>query len=180
VSRLPVEELALEGLGPVAPERADGADRLLGSRGALPERNADYLELLLQPSDPHAQNRAAPGEYVERGEILGHVRRVPLREDHDARGQAELLGDGGGVGEGEDRIRDGRVRLPRHPSVFGVGIAGAVLGWDHHVLRGPDGFDADRVGGPDHHFEDLGSGKGADVCVEEAELHAGPPGARGA
>src|SRR5207247_2514532 len=76
------------------------------------ERDAEGVELLLQPPDPDAEDRAPAGEHVERRHLLRDVDRMALREDQDAGGEAQLLGHRCGEGERQDRVGDGHVSGP--------------------------------------------------------------------
>src|SRR5205807_4031368 len=62
LERRPAEEAARERLRRVAPERADRGDGFARPRRALGERDAERVELLLQPADADAEDRAAAGQ----------------------------------------------------------------------------------------------------------------------
>jgi len=51
---------------------------------------ADELDLV--PADPDPEPEPAAAQHVERRRLLGYQRRLPLRQDQDPDGKADLLG----------------------------------------------------------------------------------------
>ena len=83
---------------------AEQLDLLLlpGAAGCkvLPER----LVLDVVPADPDSEAKPAAGQEVNIGSLACHERSLALREDQDAGGEADPLGDGGQVGEHYERV----------------------------------------------------------------------------
>ena len=94
---------------------------------------------------PEAEPAAA--EHVDLGRLLGHERRLPLRQDQDAGGQRDAGGDGREVRHQRQRlVDDGLVRVGRQRRV-GVELrigAQDVVGHEEvvgaHRLHGLDEF----------------------------------------
>ena len=61
------------------PQGPHGGDRLLGPLAPPLERDAQGLELLLQPADADPEGHPAGGEVVEGGQLLGQDQRIALR-----------------------------------------------------------------------------------------------------
>ena len=72
------------------------------------EIHAEPLELDLVPADADAQPEAALAQCIERGRLLGHQRRLALRQDQHAGGELDLLGHAGQEGEEHEGIVIGR------------------------------------------------------------------------
>src|SRR2546426_577186 len=81
-------------------------DASVRSRGALLERDADDVELLLQPSDADAEHGSAAGQDVERGDLLRQHHRIALWQDQDAGGQADRRGPRANPCQPDERIGD--------------------------------------------------------------------------
>src|SRR5437870_2603094 len=65
------------------PERAHQANRLVGAPAAALELDADKVELVLVPAHPDAEGEAAPGELLQRRDLLREVHRVVQWDEHD-------------------------------------------------------------------------------------------------
>ena len=87
-------ELAVVRRLALVPELAEHGDVVVGPLAALGERDADGVELLLEPADADAELDPSLGEVVEGGDLLGDEDRVALREDQDAGAEADRAGGG--------------------------------------------------------------------------------------
>jgi hypothetical protein len=166
-----LEEAPLERLRLVLPQRADGAHRLRRARAALLERDAERVELLLQPADADAEDGAAARQHVERGDLLGDVERVALRQDQDAGGDLDRRRDGGDVGERQQRVGQRQVLRGRNASAAVVRVRRLVADRDHDVLHRPQRLDAGRLGRTGEVGERIGEGERAGVGEGQSELH---------
>ena len=92
----------------LGPQRLHEAHLLLGALAAGVEVHAQALELDLVPADADAQAEAALAQRVEAGRLLGHQRRLALRQDQHAGGKADLARDAGQEGEQHEGIVIGR------------------------------------------------------------------------
>ena len=99
------------------------------------EVHAEALELDLVPADADAQPEAALAQRVERGGLLGDQRRLALRQDQHAGGEADLLRDARQEAEQHERI------------VIGGGVRAALAG------RDLVGIDAEHMVGRDEIVE---------------------------
>jgi hypothetical protein len=86
------DERAVERRPLVFPERAHRAEVLGGPSPASLHRDPDCLHLGLEVADAHPEGEPSARDDVEAGELLGENHRVALRQDHDARGEADPLG----------------------------------------------------------------------------------------
>ena len=86
------------------PDRAHQRDAFVHAAAALVERGAECGELGSEPADAGAQDEAAVGEVLQRGEFLRQRDRMAHRQHEDGGAETHALGDGGDPGEGEDRL----------------------------------------------------------------------------
>src|SRR5580704_6288910 len=74
----------------LGPQRLHEAYLFLGTLAARMEIRAQPLELDLVPADADAEAKAALAQRIEAGRLLGHQRRLALRQDQHARGKPHL------------------------------------------------------------------------------------------
>ena len=125
------------------PQLAQQLDLVVEAAGPVAERRAERLVLHVVPAGADAEDQSATRQQVDLGGLLGHERRLPLRE-HEHPGR-QL--DRGGVG-GEEPEQDERL-VERVVLVVGAGqrrIAVGVVGAEHVVVGGQPG-EAERLGG---------------------------------
>jgi len=97
----------------VAPVRAQQPDGLVHPGAARREILAERLVLGFLPADTDAQAHAAARQRVERAHLLGHQRRMPLRQHEHLGAERHARGDGREVRERHQGLEDrhgGRVR----------------------------------------------------------------------
>src|SRR5579864_2647488 len=133
-----IEVLAVEAGYILAPQGTHRGDRLVGARAALMEVQAERVELLLEPAAADAQDDAAARKHVERGDLLGDVERMALRENQDAGGEPDAAGDRGGVGERQQRVGNRDVLSAGDLAAARVWVGRLVVVRDDHVLDGPE------------------------------------------
>ena len=97
------------------PGRLPRGQVLVEQRAAVGEGDAERAVLGLVPADGGEDDEAAPGEEVERREILREQQRVPERRDDRGRGEPERRRRGGDRREEDERAR------PRHRRVLVAG-----------------------------------------------------------
>src|SRR3989454_10948829 len=98
----------------LGPEDADRLQVLGGDGAAVLERDAERAELRLDVTAPEAGDEPPTGDQVERRERLREQHRVVVREDEDARAQAEAARVRGHVRERDQRVEEGRLRRRGH------------------------------------------------------------------
>ena len=100
-------ELAVELDGLLGPDRLQAGEELVGAAAALVEGHADRVVLVARPADAEPDVEAAPGDLVQRGELLRqHDRRV-VGHDEDARAQTDARRHARHERERDHRIRHG-------------------------------------------------------------------------
>src|SRR5262249_12935781 len=82
-------------------------DLLLAAPAAIAEILVEGRELDLVPADADAEPEPSAREYVERGRLLRHQRRLPLRQDQD-------------LGREMDLARDAREEREQHEAVVEI------------------------------------------------------------
>ena len=163
-------ELAAKVHDRLGPQRAQHGDLLRAAAAAIVEGLVEGLELDGVPAhaDPKAQPAAA--EDVDLGRLLGHERRLPLREDQDAGGQREPGGDGGEVRHQRQRLVDhGLVRVG---SQRGVGVELRI--GPQHVVRDEEVVEAHRL----HVADELADGPDVGPALRLGKDDAGLHGSR--
>src|SRR5215831_17880597 len=88
----------------VLPGRAQCPQVVVGQLPALPERDAECVELLDRPADAHPEDQASPADFVEIGGHPGGQQRVPVRHDQDRRPEPDRAGDAGEPGQRGERF----------------------------------------------------------------------------
>ena len=138
-------ELAAEVHDRLGPQRAQDRDLLRAAAAPVLEGLVEGLELDGVPAHADAEAQPAPAEHVDLGRLLGHQRRLPLREDQDAGGQRESVRDGREVRHQREGLVDDRLVRVRGQRRVGVELrigAEDVVGHEEvveaHRLDGPD------------------------------------------
>ena len=132
------------------------------------EVGREELHLLAQPAGADAEEEAAAGEQVERGDLERGVQRVALRDEADAGRHPQLLRDRGGRGERGEAV--GQLGVgPRHLPVLRERVARLVLRGDDRMLGHPERLDASRLAGT-RQIRDRERPLGHEH--EDAEVHA--------
>jgi hypothetical protein len=101
-------EATLEWLGRPRPEVTPQADRLVEVCATDMEAVGDsqVRELALVPADADPGDHPTAAQGIERRELLGENHRVALRDDDDARPEADTRVSCTDPGEGQDRVVD--------------------------------------------------------------------------
>jgi len=100
----------------------------------LPER--DVFNLI--PAQPHSQAQPATRQDVQRGGLLGHQGRLPLRQNEDAGHEPELRRTGCHEAVQHEGFEEGRqlcVRSLPAPRSFRIGAEHMVIGHDVRVAK---------------------------------------------
>ena len=124
-----VRVVPLEARGLLGPERAHGVDVLVGAGAALRERHTDRAHLRFEVAGADPEDQPALRQHVEARHLFGEHQGVALREDDDARAEAQRRGSGGDEGQVDEGIQDRVTGLHRcrwYPRA-----------WEHDVLAGP-------------------------------------------
>ena len=127
----------------VGPKLAHHLDLLGAAGAAVLEVHAQGLVLNEIPADADAKAQPAATENVYLGGLLGHQRRLPLRQDEDAGHQAHAGGYGGQVAHSGQRLMHHRLVVvhTEEGMVIGAGVrAEDVVGDEQvgvaHILGG--------------------------------------------
>ena len=164
---------AAEGDGVGRPCLPHAREVLVGHRPALLERRrTERLEFLAQPAHPGAEDDAAAGEPVERGQHLGGHQWVAIGHHQDTGAEPRAAGRPRQRAEQRQRLQiilGGAARqLPRRR----VRIDGARhRGGQHDVIGDEDRRIPERVGPRGHRQDLIGFGQGAAAGKRDAELH---------
>ena len=103
---------------------------------------AQPLVLNLVPAHADAQAQPAVGQHVHLGGLLGHQRRLALRQDDDARAELDLLGERGQVAEHHERLVEHIVLVVGTVPLGALGVVRA-----QHVVEHQQVLVAQRLGG---------------------------------
>jgi hypothetical protein len=161
-------ELAAEFDDRLSPQRAEHRDLLGRAPAAVLEGLVERLVLDRVPAyaDPEAQAPAA--QHVDLRRLLGHERRLPLRQDQDAGRQRDAAGNGREVRHERQRlVHHGLVRVVRQRRMGMELRVGAqdVVGYEQMVV-------AHRL----HHADELADGGDVGSALrlrkDRADLHA--------
>ena len=123
---LDLVELPVDRHLPLREQSADQGERLREPTAALVPRDADGVELRLDPSEAEAEVEPLVREVLEGGRALAHEHGVPECEDRDARTDRYRLGRPGEGGESGHRREPGVVSIRRVQEVLGHPDAGEV------------------------------------------------------
>jgi hypothetical protein len=89
--------------------------------------------------------RPPAAEEIERRDLLGQQQRVPLGDQHDARGELDAARRPRGAGQGDERVDEVRVALRDH--AVGRSLKAALrLHRDERMLGAPERFEAELLG----------------------------------
>ena len=134
---------------PCPPQDRQG---LVHAGGAIVERHGQRVELLLQPSRADAEEESAAGGILQGEGHAGRHQRVTEGQDEDPGRQAQLGGDAGARGEGDEGVEqlgrrvDDRAGVVLMGGVAGRRVLAPVLRWQHDVLSEPQRFESGGVG----------------------------------
>ena len=160
-------KLAAEVHDLLGPQRAQDGDLLGAAAAAVVKGLVQGLELDGVPAHADSEAQPAAAQHVDLGRLLGHQRRLPLREDEDAGGQREPAGDGREVGHQRQRFVDHglvRVRGERWMGMEpGIG-AQDVVGHEEMV-------EAHRLDVPDEPTDRLDVGPALRLGEDHADFH---------
>ena len=105
---------------------------------AIVERFVEAGELDLVPANPDAEPEApvAAAQHVEARRLLRNQRRLPLREDQDARGEADFVGAAGEKPEQHERVViGGRGGADPPSAVIDVRVGAEHMVWGQQVRK---------------------------------------------
>ena len=157
--------LALEvdlGVGPPGPQQAD---RVVHPRAARVEVFAERLVLRLLPAHADAEPHPAARQRIERAHLLGHERRVPLRQHEHLGAERHARGHGGDGREGHQRLEDRHGRRVRAGRAAGDRVA------HHDVVEHVDVVVADLLEGLGEAQHTLGPFAIRDAGELDGQLH---------
>src|SRR5713226_4340964 len=92
--------------GPPLPQRLHNLYVLPGALAPLGEIFPQGVKLLLEPTDPHAKEKAPAGHHIHRGDRLGYVQGIAVGNDEDACAQKDLLRLCRYVTQKDERVRE--------------------------------------------------------------------------
>ena len=134
-----VHEITLETSCFTAPCCFHCSEILVSAVSSALERNSECVEFFLQPTGPNSEDHSTFGEPVKSSDGLRGDQRVPLRHNHDAGTEANLLGGGSDIRQPNQWIGNIKVfSATWHSPVFCVGVLGGVTRWHHYVFNGPN------------------------------------------
>src|SRR5260370_20245110 len=110
---------------------------IVAPRAVIPV-HANPLELLFEPSDPHAEKEASIRELIEAGDRLRDRERVAQREDINSGSKLDSSRDRSKIGENYQRIMNRAVVVHRRYAAFVIGIRRLELDWKTDMLPHPD------------------------------------------
>ena len=73
--------------------------RLARTRRPTFRLHSEGLEFLLEPADPHPENKPPSRQHIQGGDLFGGHQRVALRHEANARAEPQRRGVGSGPGE---------------------------------------------------------------------------------
>src|SRR5712692_491180 len=85
--RTEIEMLAMEARNILTPACAHRLNGLIRAGAAGMEIKPQRIEFLLEPSRADAQDHTAARKQVERGDLLGEIQWMALRQDHHPGGE---------------------------------------------------------------------------------------------
>ena len=164
-------ELAAEIDDLLGPQRAQDRDLLRAASAAVLEGLVEGLEFDRVPAHADAEAQATPAQDVDLGRLLGHQRRLPLRENQDARREGDPGGDGREVRHQGQRLVDhGLVRVGGQRR---VGVKSRI--GTQHVVGHEEMVEAHRLHDPDELADGLDVGPALRLGKDRAKLQMVAP-----
>src|SRR5579875_1940207 len=135
------------------------------------EIEAERVEFLLEPSRADAEDHPAVREHVERGDLLGGIERMALRENQDAGRELDLRGDRRDKGERNQRIGNRNVLAAGNLAALRIGIGRLVALRDDDMFDRPERFDAALLRRDRQMRKQVGIAERAGIDEQQAYLH---------
>jgi Luciferase-like monooxygenase len=153
---------------------AEKIDLLLLPSAAGAEVLTEGLVLDVAPTDPHTEPQPTAREQIDIGCLPGHECGLALRQDEDARGELDPLGDAGQIGEHHERIVEWvMLGIRARQRERSIGVHGA-----EHMLIGEEVIKAEILDRFPDAANRVGISSKLGLRVDDTDLHVREPATR--